>query len=67
MDWDVHHGNGIQKMFLDDPRVLYVSLHSLDLFPWMISDADTKTIGIGRGEGYNVNIGWLKVYSFSVL
>ena len=54
-------------MFLDDPRVLYVSLHSLDLFPWMISDADTKTIGIGRGEGYNVNIGWLKVYSFSVL
>ena len=27
LDWDVHHGNGIQNMFYDDPRVLYVSVH----------------------------------------
>ena len=27
LDWDVHHGNGIQNMFYDDPRVLYISIH----------------------------------------
>jgi len=27
LDWDVHHGNGIQNMFYNDPRVLYISLH----------------------------------------
>ena len=27
VDWDVHHGNGIQNMFLDDPQVLYFSVH----------------------------------------
>ena len=27
LDWDVHHGNGTQHMFYDDPRVLYISLH----------------------------------------
>ena len=27
LDWDVHHGNGTQHMFYDDPKVLYISLH----------------------------------------
>ena len=27
LDWDVHHGNGTQRMFQDDPSVLYVSIH----------------------------------------
>ena len=27
VDWDVHHGNGIQNVFADDPSVLYISLH----------------------------------------
>lgn len=30
LDWDVHHGNGIQNMFYDDPRVLYISIHRYD-------------------------------------
>ena len=30
VDWDVHHGNGTQKMFLDDPKVLYFSVHRFD-------------------------------------
>ena len=33
VDWDVHHGNGTQDIFADDPNVLYVSLHQWPLFP----------------------------------
>jgi len=33
VDWDVHHGNGTQSIFWDDPRVLYVSTHQWPLFP----------------------------------
>jgi acetoin utilization deacetylase AcuC-like enzyme len=33
VDWDVHHGNGTQEIFWDDPHVLYVSIHQWPLFP----------------------------------
>ena len=33
IDWDVHHGNGTQDIFWDDPRVLYVSTHQSPLYP----------------------------------
>jgi acetoin utilization deacetylase AcuC-like enzyme len=33
VDWDVHHGNGTQDIFYDDPRVLYVSTHQAPLYP----------------------------------
>jgi acetoin utilization deacetylase AcuC-like enzyme len=33
VDWDVHHGNGTQAAFYDDPRVLFVSLHQRGLYP----------------------------------
>src|SRR5260370_9982698 len=33
VDWDVHHGNGTQEMFYDDPRVLYISLHQSPFYP----------------------------------
>jgi acetoin utilization deacetylase AcuC-like enzyme len=33
VDWDVHHGNGTQAIFWDDPRVLYVSTHQWPLYP----------------------------------
>lgn len=58
MDWDVHHGNGIQKMFLDDPKVLYISIHCLEKFPFDFENADSKVIGTGPGKGFNVNISW---------
>lgn len=32
-DWDVHHGDGTQEIFWDDPRVLYVSIHQWPLYP----------------------------------
>ena len=33
VDWDVHHGNGTQDVFYDDPSVLFVSIHQDDLYP----------------------------------
>jgi acetoin utilization deacetylase AcuC-like enzyme len=33
VDWDVHHGNGTQEIFYDDPHVLYVSTHQAPLYP----------------------------------
>jgi histone deacetylase 6 len=62
LDWDVHHGNGIQRMFENDPRVLYISIHRYDyggFFPCS-SDADYKSVGVNAGEGFNVNIPWNK-------
>jgi acetoin utilization deacetylase AcuC-like enzyme len=53
VDWDLHHGNGIQSIFYDDPRVLYISLHRYPYFPWSGGSAE---IGQGKGEGYTVNI-----------
>ncbi|CAG7822287.1 unnamed protein product, partial [Allacma fusca] len=58
LDWDVHHGNGIQRMFENDPRVLYISIHRYDygsFFPCS-SDADSKCVGQNAGEGFTVNI-----------
>lgn len=61
IDWDVHHGNGIQRMFEEDPRVLYVSLHRLDIFPLKPEESDCNVTGTGSGAGYTVNIAWPKV------
>ena len=50
LDWDVHHGNGIQNMFYDDPRVLYVSVHRYDggtFFPCR-EEANYDHVGEGR-------------------
>ena len=60
LDWDVHHGNGIQHMFYNDPRVLYISIHRFDggtFFPGK-DDADHDRVGEGAGKGYNINVAW---------
>ncbi|XP_048346332.1 histone deacetylase 6 isoform X1 [Sphaerodactylus townsendi] len=60
LDWDVHHGNGTQHMFEDDPSILYVSLHRYDngtFFPTS-EDADYDRVGSGPGEGFTVNVPW---------
>ncbi|XP_020669972.3 protein deacetylase HDAC6 isoform X1 [Pogona vitticeps] len=60
LDWDVHHGNGTQHMFEDDPSVLYVSLHRYDngLFFPTSEDADYDRVGLGPGKGYTLNVPW---------
>ncbi|MDK3018888.1 class II histone deacetylase [Pseudodonghicola flavimaris] len=54
VDWDVHHGNGTQAIFYDDPSVLTISLHQDNLFP-PDSGAIDET-GSGAGAGVNLNI-----------
>ena len=53
VDIDVHHGNGTQRMFYDEPRVLYVSTHQ---FPFYPGTGAPDEIGEGQGEGYTVNV-----------
>lgn len=60
VDWDIHHGNGTQRAFYDDPRVLYISLHRYEngrFYPGTKYGALDK-VGDGRGEGFLVNIPW---------
>jgi acetoin utilization deacetylase AcuC-like enzyme len=53
VDWDVHHGNGTQDMFYDDPRVLYVSTHQAPLYP---GTGLLRETGTGEGEATNLNL-----------
>ncbi|HEY8120911.1 MAG TPA: histone deacetylase [Myxococcota bacterium] len=53
VDWDVHHGNGTQHSFEDDPSVLYFSTHQYPHYP---GTGAWHEIGTGRGEGATVNV-----------
>ena len=53
VDWDVHHGNGTQSIFWDDPRVLYVSTHQWPLFP---GTGRAQEVGGPNAIGLTVNI-----------
>ncbi|KAJ7178500.1 histone deacetylase complex protein [Mycena crocata] len=60
LDWDVHHGNGTQRAFNDDPSVLYISLHRYergDFYPCG-PFGGLQSCGEGPGLGYSVNIPW---------
>ncbi len=70
VDLDVHHGDGVQAAFYDDPRVLTISLHEhpATLFP---GTGLASEIGSGEGRGYAVNValpagtgdaGWLRAF-----
>ena len=55
IDWDVHHGNGTEACFYDDPSVLTVSIHQESCFPpGQSGGADAR--GAGAGEGFNLNV-----------
>jgi len=53
VDWDLHHGNGTQHSFFNDPRILYFSTHQ---YPYYPGTGDVLEIGRGPGEGYTVNV-----------
>lgn len=53
VDIDVHHGNGTQWIFYDDPRVLYVSTHQFPFYPGTGAADET---GTGPGKGFTLNI-----------
>ncbi|MYB35042.1 MAG: histone deacetylase [Gammaproteobacteria bacterium] len=52
LDWDVHHGNGTQHTFEEDPDVFYVSLHQYPHYPGTGALYET---GTGKGEGATLN------------
>uniref|UniRef100_A0A287D9Z7 Histone deacetylase n=1 Tax=Ictidomys tridecemlineatus TaxID=43179 RepID=A0A287D9Z7_ICTTR len=58
VDWDVHHGNGTQKTFYQDPSVLYISLHRHDDGNFFPGSGAVEEVGAGSGEGFNVNVAW---------
>jgi len=55
VDWDVHHGNGTQDIFYNDPTVFYMSTHEKDLYP-MTGRADETGKGLGKGTTLNFPI-----------
>jgi acetoin utilization deacetylase AcuC-like enzyme len=53
VDWDLHHGNGTQHIFEDDPHVLYVSTHQ---FPFYPGTGAATEVGRGAGAGRTLNV-----------
>ena len=53
IDWDVHHGNGTQGIFYDDPSVYFFSAHQ---YPWYPGTGSRGEKGMGRGLGYTLNL-----------
>src|SRR5213075_1166949 len=53
LDWDVHHGNGTQGIFYDDPSVYYFSMHQ---YPWYPGTGSRGETGFGRGLGSTWNM-----------
>ena len=60
VDWDVHHGNGTQRMFESDPSVLYFSVHRHDNGKFYPGGdyGGVDSAGSGAGLGYSINVPW---------
>ncbi len=52
IDWDLHHGNGTQKIFYADDTVLFCSIHQGNIFPY---SGWVDEIGTGKGKGFTIN------------
>lgn len=55
VDWDVHHGNGTQDSFYQDPEVLYFSTHQYPFYP---GTGAIEEVGEGKGLGCTINVPW---------
>ncbi|KAM6216522.1 polyamine deacetylase HDAC10 [Rhynchocyon petersi] len=63
VDWDIHHGQGTQYIFEDDPSVLYFSWHRYEhgrFWPFL-RESDADVTGQGPGQGFTVNLPWNQV------
>jgi acetoin utilization deacetylase AcuC-like enzyme len=52
-DWDLHHGNGTQHSFENDPSILYFSTHQ---YPYYPGSGAFDEVGVGQGKGFTVNV-----------
>eukprot|EP00980_Cylindrotheca_fusiformis_P029136 scaffold22736_cov111-Cylindrotheca_fusiformis.AAC.11 len=57
IDWDVHHGDGTQAIFWNNPNVLYTSIHVQQTFPY-VPGSTAKNVGGPNAKGKTVNIPW---------
>ena len=56
VDWDLHHGNGTQEVFYEDPSVFYFSVHQMGVYPMPLTgQGHAHERGSGPGEGANLN------------
>lgn len=53
IDFDVHHGNGTNDIFYDDPSVLFISSHQAGIYP---QTGRITEAGTGSGEGATINL-----------
>lgn len=53
IDWDTHHGNGLNDLFYEEKEVLYLSTHDIGLYPY---GGDWEETGKDEGEGYTINL-----------
>ncbi|HEY5910799.1 MAG TPA: histone deacetylase [Verrucomicrobiae bacterium] len=53
VDWDVHHGNGTQAIFYDDPTIFYFSVHQSPFYP---GSGSAEEKGAGKGAGFTLNV-----------
>ncbi|XP_029361795.1 histone deacetylase 6 isoform X2 [Echeneis naucrates] len=62
VDWDIHHGQGIQYQFQEDPSVLYFSVHRYEQGSFWphLPESDSQFVGSGRAKGRNINLPWNK-------
>ena len=58
IDWAIHHGNGTQHAFYENPNVLYISLHRHDHGNFYPGTGSPIECGNGPGLGFNINIAW---------
>uniref|UniRef100_A0A3P8SDT6 Histone deacetylase 10 n=1 Tax=Amphiprion percula TaxID=161767 RepID=A0A3P8SDT6_AMPPE len=63
VDWDIHHGQGVQFCFEDDPSVLYFSWHRYEhqKFWPQLRESEYDNVGKEKGAGFNINVPWNKV------
>lgn len=73
VDWDVHHGNGTQDIFYDNPAVWYGSIHQSPLYPYSGSK-DERGVGAGTGTTLNCPLppgsgdgDWLAAFDMNIL
>lgn len=53
VDWDIHHGNGLNDLFYGESGVVFLSTHDRGLYPY---SGDWEETGSGQGEGYTINL-----------
>lgn len=58
LDWDVHHGNGIQEVLFQDPNIIYISIHRDPKNFYPFTAGFIGEVGEGPGQGFNINIPW---------